>query len=149
MFENVINREMEAQRKVVVFYLDLEAHAFGWFCSQGKASLSWGCVVGKICSGSWGRPILDREAPERKLRAWGQPAGSRSEPGSQGDGSSGSPLGCSQQSPFRGRAASLAQHWGAFEHQRGSTPSSPSRTWAVAETCLVVLFGLTERTSGR
>lgn len=102
MFENVISREMEAQRKVVVFYLDLEAHAFGWFCSQGKASISWGCVVGKICSGSWGRPILDREAPERKLSAWGQPAGSRSEPESRGDGLLRVSSGLQSAVPFQG-----------------------------------------------
>ena len=40
IFEGFVGREMEAQRKGMDFHLDFEAHALGWFCSQGKARLS-------------------------------------------------------------------------------------------------------------
>lgn len=33
MFENLIHREMEAEREVMVVHLDVEACALGWSCS--------------------------------------------------------------------------------------------------------------------
>lgn len=45
MFENFTDREIEAQRKVVIFHLDLKAHVLGWFCRQRKASQSWDMLV--------------------------------------------------------------------------------------------------------
>lgn len=45
MFENFTDRGIEAQRKVMIFHLDLKAHVLGWFCCQRKASQSWDMLV--------------------------------------------------------------------------------------------------------